>query len=119
MNIPEYIRVLDENKMGDRLAILRVNAHYSQEKIAEKLNMDAKAYGKYERGKTHPSLDIVIALSDIYKVSTDYILTGKEHSGSQRVSSMLEKYDADTQVHILEMLESVLALVESHTPIKR
>lgn len=119
MNIPDYRRELKENIMNDRLVILRLNAHYSQEEVAYQLHMDAKAYGKYERGETLPSIDTVVLLADIYGVSTDYILTGKETSVSQRLSSILEKYDADTQTHILDMLESMLAMINTNTLIKR
>lgn len=120
MNIPNYRRELDENILSDRLVILRINAHYSQEKIAEKLNMDSKAYGKYEQGKNLPSLDTVIALADMFNVSTDYILTGKEHSVFERLSSILSNYDETVQANILNIVESILAISNNlNTPIKR
>lgn len=64
-------------KMKDycaRLVELRKENGYSQKDIAEYLNIDRSNYSKYELGKLELGIDMLIALSRLYKVSTDYIL---------------------------------------------
>lgn len=118
MNIPQYKkRNLDETKFGDRLTILRLNAGYTQETVAELLFMDSKAYGKYERETAKPSIETIVTLAKLYNVSTDYILRGIETSPFEKLSTILARYDADAQSHILNLLESILTLI--NTPEKR
>lgn len=118
MNIPQYKkRNLDESKFGDRLTILRLNAGYTQETVAELLYMDSKAYGKYERETAKPSTETIVTLAELYDVSTDYILRGVETSPSEKLSSILARYDVDAQSHILNLLESMITLM--NTPEKR
>ena len=88
MNIPQYKkRNLDETKLGDRLTILRLNAGYTQETVAELLFMDSKAYGKYERETAKPSIETIVTLAKLYNVSTDYILRGIETSPFEKLST--------------------------------
>lgn len=48
----------------------------SQKEVAEKINVKADTYRKYEKGTNEPSLDILIDLANFYNVSMDY-LTGR------------------------------------------
>lgn len=61
-------------KICKRLLDLRKENNYTQQKIAEYLKIDRSNYSKYELGKLEPNLDMIIALSKLYKVTTDYIL---------------------------------------------
>ncbi len=62
---------------GEKLGILRTECGYSQEGLAEQLGVSRQAISKWEMGTTVPELDKVIAISDFFGVSTDYLL--KEH----------------------------------------
>ena len=53
---------------------LRKHAGYTQQQVADFLNIDRSNYSKYELGKLEISITMLIALSKLYKVSTDYIL---------------------------------------------
>lgn len=53
---------------------LRLQYGYTQAFIAEKLNVKQNTYSQYETGAREISIDILIALADIYNTSTDYIL---------------------------------------------
>lgn len=62
--------------MQERLKYYREKNKYSQEEIAEKINITQSAYSNYEKGKRLPSIEILIKLADIYEISLD-ILTGR------------------------------------------
>ena len=50
----------------------------TQEQLAERLQVSRQAVSKWENGQTAPDLDNIIAMSNLYEVTTDYILIGKE-----------------------------------------
>lgn len=59
---------------AEKLLNLRTQYGYSQEALAEKLNVSRQAISKWELGTTLPEIDKVIAISDFFEVSTDYLL---------------------------------------------
>ena len=63
-------------ELKDRIKQLRVDSKKTQKEIAALLNIPEQSYQKYEYGKVTPKIDIIIKLSDIYNVTTDYILKG-------------------------------------------
>lgn len=62
---------------ADKLLKLRTQYGYSQEALAEKLNVSRQAVSKWELGTTLPETDKVITISDFFNVSTDYLLKDK------------------------------------------
>lgn len=59
---------------AEKILNLRTEYGYSQETLAEKLNVSRQAVSKWESGTTLPETDKVIALSNFFGVSTDYLL---------------------------------------------
>lgn len=57
-----------------RLKDLREDNDLKQINIANYLNMKQPQYARYENGNRDIPLDCLIKLSNLYKVSTDYIL---------------------------------------------
>lgn len=57
-----------------RIRDLREDNDLTQNEVAEYLNMKQPQYNRYERGLRDIPSDILIALSKLYKTSTDYIL---------------------------------------------
>lgn len=68
---------MDEaTQLADRLLELRRKAGYSQEQLADLLGVSRQAVSKWEGAQGRPEVDNVVKLAQIYRVSTDYILTG-------------------------------------------
>ncbi|MGN0341760.1 MAG: helix-turn-helix domain-containing protein [Roseburia sp.] len=59
---------------AEKLLELRTRYGYSQEGLAEKLGVSRQAVSKWELGTTLPETDKVIAISNFFGVSTDYLL---------------------------------------------
>ena len=57
---------------------LRENHDLSQPEVAKALGTTHQVYSRYESGKNEMPLRHLVALSRLYRVSTDYIL-GLEH----------------------------------------
>ena len=57
-----------------RIKDLREDHDYSQQFVAEYLQMKQPQYSRYERGLRDIPTDILIRLAKLYKTSTDYLL---------------------------------------------
>ena len=59
---------------GEKLQSLRQRAGMSQDALAERLQVSRQAVSRWERNETMPETDKVVALADIFGVTTDYLL---------------------------------------------
>ena len=72
---------MDDNvliEMGKRIQNRRKQLALTQEQLAEMMNVSIQMVSNLERGNKAIRIDNLVNLSQILKVSTDYILTGKE-----------------------------------------
>ena len=56
---------------------LREKNKLTQQQAAEKLNLPLPTYRSYETGAREPGVDVLIKLSELYDVTTDYLLDHK------------------------------------------
>ena len=63
---------------GKRIAKLRILQDYTQERLAEALNIDRTHLSKIEAGSRTCSIDLFIQFSAFFGVSLDYIILGKK-----------------------------------------
>lgn len=87
-------------KFGLRLENLREKFGFTKKEVSIKLGFTPNVYGAYERGDRRPTLETLIKLSDIYEVSLDYLITGKEY----------QRHDTCTQNEMI--LQNVIAYFE-------
>lgn len=59
---------------SEKLYTLRTQSGFSQEVLAEKLNVSRQAVSKWETGPTLPETDKIIAMSNLFNVSIDSLL---------------------------------------------
>ena len=62
--------------LAERILALRKARNLSQEELAEQIGVSRQAVGKWESSQSLPDLDKVIALSEFFGVSCDYLLKG-------------------------------------------
>ena len=60
--------------LNQKITQLRNDNNWSQEELAEKLNVSRQSVSKWESGQSKPDLDKIVVLSNIIDVSTDYLL---------------------------------------------
>ena len=63
--------------LGTRIASLRQGRGLSQAELASRLHISSSAVGMYEQGRREPSVDTLVAMSQIFGVSLDYLLSGQ------------------------------------------
>ena len=64
--------------IGKRIQTRRKQLMFTQEQLAEMMNVSIQMISNLERGIKAIRIDNLINLSAILEISTDYILTGKE-----------------------------------------
>ena len=60
--------------LADKIMQLRKKEGWSQEELAEKLNVSRQSVSKWESSSSIPDLDKILVLSRLFGVSTDYLL---------------------------------------------
>ena len=62
--------------LGTRIAALRRAKGWSQSELAQQLQVSPSAIGMYEQGRREPASEVLVALSRLFGVTVDYLLTG-------------------------------------------
>lgn len=60
--------------LADKIIYLRKKCAWSQEELAEKMNVSRQSISKWEGGQSVPDLDKILKLCQVFGVSTDYLL---------------------------------------------
>ena len=64
--------------VGDRIQSLRKSKGMSQEELADQMGVSRQAVSKWESEQATPDLDKVVIMSELFEVTTDYLLKGIE-----------------------------------------
>ena len=92
---------------GEKLQQLRKDRGWSQERLAEEIPISRQAVSKWESGAAAPDTENVVRLSDIFGVSTDYLLhddfTGDEDipAVKRREEELQKVRNRDTAMMVL------------------
>ncbi len=96
------------NTMGSRLKALRKKYNYTGEDVGNMLKVSKVAIYNWEKDIRSPSPDVIEKLANIYEVSTDYLITGKESSSTKdnyyydaEVAELAEQIKNDSELRIL------------------
>ena len=60
--------------LADKIIELRKKSGWSQEELAEKMNVSRQSVSKWEGAQSVPDMERILRLSEIFGVSTDYLL---------------------------------------------
>ena len=79
-----------KHKIGDTISQLRKEKVWTQAELASKLLVSDKAVSKWESNKGEPSIEFLPILAQLFDVSLDYLMTGKEKEDKIITISKLE-----------------------------
>ncbi len=95
--------------LADKIIRLRKQFGWSQEELAEKMNISRQSVSKWESTNSIPDLNRIIMLAEIFDVSTDYLLKDDvEESGSTNEATKANL----TQISLEQSLKYVESKVE-------
>lgn len=93
--------------VSKQLIHLRNVKGISQEELASLMNVTRQAVSKWETDQTLPDSEKIIRLSEIFGVSTDYLLKGKETDPMDIYSKHDSKAGNDMSAEVTEILDNV------------
>ena len=65
-------------RLSEKIMDLRKRSGWSQEELAERLGISRQSVSKWETGESIPDIDKIIRMSELWNVSTDYLLKDDE-----------------------------------------
>ena len=81
--------------LSKKIYELRKASGMSQEQLAEKINVSRQSISKWESGESSPEIERLIELSNVFDVSTDYLLKSSEVDELTIQTERLEKGQND------------------------
>ena len=76
--------------LSDNLRALRKQKGYSQEQLAERLNVSRQAVSKWESDNGYPEMESLIILSDLFECTIDDLLKNDltQHNPIRRIRAL-------------------------------
>ena len=112
---------MQKKEIGERLRLLRKEAGYSQQRVADEVGISDTSYQNYEYGKRDIPGDVLKKLASLYKTSTDTILGTKYGKTLRAIRPVTDQDMMDVPIYgtiaagtPIEMLE-----IEDTFPISR
>ncbi len=104
-----------EMSIGNRISELRKKHNYSQEYVAEQLDVSRQAVSKWEQDQTSPDTNNLISLARLFGVSVEYLATGHgdeaSPNGSEAQSSQKPLPDQTGANRLLGIIVLAIGLV--------
>lgn len=88
---------------GNTLKTLRLKADMTQAQLAQKLQLTKSVISAYETGLRLPSYDVLIHISRIFHVSTDYLL-GLERKQEIDLSGLSQE-EVDALLNLIKAMK--------------
>lgn len=63
---------------GERIKLLRLQNNWTQQQLGDKIGYSQRMIGAIEAEQREPSIDKILEISKLFKVSTDFILGADE-----------------------------------------
>ena len=101
--------------LAEKIINLRKKNGWSQEELAEKLGVTRQSISKYEGAQSIPDLDKILKLSEIFGVTTDYLIKDELEEEEYAPSQMHEnESESDRSVHkvTMEMANEYLQIID-------
>ncbi len=84
--------------ISEKLYKLRKQSSLSQEQLAEKLDVSRQAISKWESGTSIPESEKLIAISNFFGVSLDYLLKEEDDNSDNRNQEVESKKETNNQI---------------------
>ena len=105
-------------EFGEKLQMLRKARGWSQEELAQQINVSRQALSKWESGASIADTENVIALSRLFGVSTDYLLLCESEAASAPAAGSAptkeSKWPVPRIAWFVILLVAVVGLIAMH-----
>lgn len=108
----KYYNTPDMVFIGKRLKEERNRLHYTQDEVSEMIGVTPAYVGHIERGERGFSIETLIKLCNVYKVTIDYlfedVIQQDKNSISEQISLLLRDKDENQQKAVLDIMKAVV-----------
>ena len=98
--------------MGDRIKESRKNHRWTQEQLAEKVDVSLEYISEIERALKMPSMQLFIKLVEVLDVSADYLLrdsiSTRNLYGDKQIGNKLEKLTPKQRVALEALIDTYI-----------
>ena len=96
--------------IGNRIRSLRKELNYSQEYIAEQLNVSRQAVSKWEKDISKPDTNNIIQLANLLNSTVEYIASGKKENTEEVYNNKEKKKLSKKQKKIIIITTSIISV---------
>ena len=99
--------------IGNRIKVARENMGWTQEELAEKIDLSTQFISTIERGVAGASLGTVIRLCDVLNVSSEWLLCGKQAvPDSERIATKISSLSSAQLAALDRVTDELLHLLK-------
>lgn len=106
---------------SEKLQLIRKSKGFTQEELAEKLNVSRQAVAKWESGQVYPDISNLILLSNIFNVTVDYLVRDQacmlniEKTSNNDLKELIAfRLEANVNTYAAYMNETKSTRLDSH-----
>lgn len=96
---------MDKHSIGKTISALRKSKGWTQVELAEQLNISDKTVSKWESEAGYPELTMFPLIADLFGVSIDYLMTGKEMPAEIITMSKAELCAKNDDISMLDQID--------------
>ena len=86
--------------LADKIIALRKKNGWSQEDLAEKLGVSRQSISKWEGAQSIPDMNKILKLSEVFSVSTDYLLKDEMGEDTAKAFTPVDKDSSEKEVTV-------------------
>lgn len=102
--------------MGGRIKEARKKAGFTQERLAEYLDVSVEFIGQIERGLKFPSMQVFVKLIEVLNVSADYILRDSVSTGQlfgdNAIGKKIEKLNPKQKIALEALIDTYIQYLD-------
>ena len=91
--------------LPEKLRLLRIKYGFSQKQVADKIGVSPSVVSGYETGERTPSTEVLLSLSYLYNISSDYLLGRQVNSPESMIS--VDGLTDDQISAIINLIETI------------
>lgn len=92
--------------LAEKIMKLRKEKGWSQEELAMRLNVSRQSVSKWESSASIPDLDRILKLSQIFEVSTDYLLKDEIEQNKAELIPVEDSFAEEDSIQVLSLEEA-------------
>ncbi|MCP4666601.1 MAG: helix-turn-helix transcriptional regulator [Deltaproteobacteria bacterium] len=100
--------------LAKRIYELRKKRGWSQPELGKKIGTSGAIIGRYERGEISPSIEVARKLADLFEVTTDYLISGRDMPDILKDRDMLNRWQnleelpSEDKDHIIYVVDGLI-----------